>query len=74
MEIDRITESESNHHNLDKMSTRDLLVNMNKEDKTVPAAIEKVIPTIEKLVDEIVIRINKGGRLFYIGAGTSGRL
>ena len=74
MAIDRITESESNHNNLDKMSTRDLLVNMNKEDKTVPDAIEKVIPAIEKLVDEIVIRINKGGRLFYIGAGTSGRL
>ena len=74
MTTERISESESNHNDLDKMSTRNLLVNMNKEDKTVPDAVEKVIPAIEKLVDEIVIRIKNGGRLFYIGAGTSGRL
>jgi len=74
MTFHKHTEAGSNHNDLEKMSTKDLLINMNKEDKTVPDAIEKVIPAIEKLVDEIVIRIKKGGRLFYIGAGTSGRL
>src|SRR5690606_4466381 len=57
-----------------KMSTGELLRNMNREDKTVPEIIEKEIPAIEKLVDVIVEQIRKGGRLFYIGAGTSGRL
>lgn len=70
----RVTEQSSNYSDLDKMSTRELLVNMNREDKTVPYAVEKCIPSIEKLVDEIVIRLRKGGRLFYLGAGTSGRL
>lgn len=56
------------------MSVHDLLVNMNKEDKTVPMAIEKVIPQIESLVNAVVEKMSKGGRLFYIGAGTSGRL
>jgi N-acetylmuramic acid 6-phosphate etherase len=72
--MNRITESESNHHNLDKMSTNELLTNMNNEDKTVPLAIEKVIPEIEALVDAITAKMEKGGRLFYMGAGTSGRL
>lgn len=69
-----ITEQTSNYNNLDKMSTLDLLVNMNKEDKTVPLAVEKCIPNIEKLVNETVKRIERGGRIFYLGAGTSGRL
>lgn len=56
------------------MDVQDLLVNMNKEDMTVPQAIAKVIPAIEPLVNTIVDRMNSGGRLFYIGAGTSGRL
>ncbi len=56
------------------MSIRDLLLNINREDKSVPPAIEKVIPKIESLVAAIVERMEKGGRLFYIGAGTSGRL
>ena len=56
------------------MSVHDLLVNINKEDKTVPIAIEKVIPAIESLVNVIVEKMMNGGRLFYIGAGTSGRL
>jgi len=68
------TESSSNYHHLEKMSVRDLLININKEDKSVPIAIEKVIPTIEKLVDAIAGKMAAGGRLFYIGAGTSGRL
>jgi N-acetylmuramic acid 6-phosphate etherase len=70
----RVTEQSSKYNNLDKMSTNDLLVNMNNEDKTVPYAVEKCIPNIEKLVDGIVERMKKGGRLFYLGAGTSGRL
>ena len=69
-----ITESGSNYNNLEQMSTRELLEGIHNEDKKVLPAVEKVIPQIEKLVDEIVPRIKKGGRLFYIGAGTSGRL
>lgn len=56
------------------MSTRELLVSINKEDKLVPRAIKKVIPQIEKVVNEIVTKIQNGGRLFYLGSGTSGRL
>jgi N-acetylmuramic acid 6-phosphate etherase len=69
-----ITESSSDYNNLEQMSVKDILRNINKEDKSVPLAIEKAIPQIEALVQSIVIRIKKGGRLFYIGAGTSGRL
>src|SRR5436190_18002222 len=70
----KITESESNYNHLEKMSVYDLLFNINREDKTVPDSVEKVLPMIEKLVNQIVTRMKKGGRLFYIGAGTSGRL
>jgi len=56
------------------MSVRELLTNINNEDKTVPFAIEKVIPKIEKFVSAIVKQMQQGGRLFYMGAGTSGRL
>jgi N-acetylmuramic acid 6-phosphate etherase len=56
------------------MSVKELLTNINREDKTVPIAIEKVIPKIEKLVSAIVKQMKDGGRLFYMGAGTSGRL
>jgi len=56
------------------MSVHDLLMNINREDKTVPEAIEKVIPAIESLVKAIVEKMKIGGKLFYIGAGTSGRL
>jgi N-acetylmuramic acid 6-phosphate etherase len=68
------TESASYYDNLEKMSIKELLTNINKEDQTVPLAIEKVIPKIEQLVIDIVPRMMAGGRLFYIGAGTSGRL
>ena len=68
------TEQASNYNNLEKMGTFELLTNINTEDKTVPNAIEKVIPSIEKLVDIIYAKMHEGGRLFYIGAGTSGRL
>lgn len=69
-----ITESSSNYNNLEQMTTRELLEGIHNEDKKVLPAVEKVIPQIEKLVDEIIPRVKKGGRLFYIGAGTSGRL
>lgn len=68
------TESSSHYRNLEKMSIRKLLISINKEDGKVPLAIEKIIPSIEKLVNVIVARMEAGGRLFYIGAGTSGRL
>ena len=68
------TESSSHYDHLENMSIHDLLLNINREDKTIPFAVEKVIPKIELLVAAIVERMEKGGRLFYIGAGTSGRL
>ncbi|MHA7099182.1 N-acetylmuramic acid 6-phosphate etherase [Roseivirga pacifica] len=69
-----VTESSSNHDHLEQMSISELLTNINKEDQSVPKAVEKVIPQIEALVKEVVPRMQQGGRLFYIGAGTSGRL
>lgn len=69
-----VTESESNHHHLEQMSVGELLNNINREDQTVALAVQKEIPRIEALVNEMVSRMQKGGRLFYIGAGTSGRL
>lgn len=68
------TEQSSYYDNLEEMSVKDLLLNMNNEDKKVAIAVEKSIPQIEPLVEEIVKRFKSGGRLFYIGAGTSGRL
>jgi N-acetylmuramic acid 6-phosphate etherase len=72
--ISKTTETDSRYHNLEKTDVFTLLRNINREDKTVPLAVEKVIPCIEKLVKAIVVRMKKGGRLFYMGAGTSGRL
>ena len=69
-----ITEHPSNFDNLEKMSVRELLVNINKEDSKVHLAVKKAIPQIEKLVNCIVERMKRGGRIFYLGAGTSGRL
>lgn len=68
------TEAESYYNNLENMSVGELLTNMNKEDKTVPGAVEKAIPQIAALVNEAVTKLKEGGRLFYLGAGTSGRL
>ena len=70
----RITEQTSDYRHLEKMSVNEILANINKEDKKVPAAIEKVIPQIEVLIHAITDKMLMGGRLFYIGAGTSGRL
>jgi N-acetylmuramic acid 6-phosphate etherase len=69
-----VTESSSSYNDLEKMSVKDLLVNINKEDKSVPLAVEKVLPQIELLINEVVRKLSERGRLFYIGAGTSGRL
>jgi N-acetylmuramic acid 6-phosphate etherase len=68
------TEASSTHQDLDKKSTLELLQGINQEDATVASAVQKVIPQIEPLVDQIVTRMQAGGRIFYIGAGTSGRL
>jgi N-acetylmuramic acid 6-phosphate etherase len=72
--IDRQTESTSNFDDLDKMSTNKLLENINSEDKKVAIAVEKIIPAIQAFIDACFDRMETGGRLFYIGAGTSGRL
>ena len=69
-----ITESPSNFEDLEKMTVRELLNNINKEDAKVHLAVRKAIPQIEKLIKGIVARMKKGGRIFYLGAGTSGRL
>lgn len=70
----RITEADSRYNHLEKMDIRKLLVSINKEDKTVAFAVQKAIPAIEKLTKVIVAKMKNGGRLFYMGAGTSGRL
>lgn len=74
MSFTKTTEQASNYNHLEKMSISDLLSNINKEDKTVPDAVENAIPQIESLVSKIVEKLKNGGRLFYMGAGTSGRL
>jgi len=73
-QFEKITEKDSHYNDLEKMSVQELLTNINNEDKKVPLAVEKAIPQIEKLVTQIINKLKKGGRLFYIGAGTSGRL
>ena len=74
MAFQKITESESLYDNLDQMSVRELLEGINNEDRKVAIAVGREIPKIENLVTRIVERMRRGGRLFYIGAGTSGRL
>src|SRR6476619_4634372 len=70
----KVTEQPRTYRNLEQMSIGELLTNINKEDKTVPYAVEKAIPQIKRLVGAITDKMLAGGRLFYIGAGTSGRL
>ena len=74
MAFEKVTEKSSLYDDLDRMSIRELLQSMNQEDQKVPLAVAQAIPAIEKLVSEIVPRMKKGGRIFYLGAGTSGRL
>jgi len=74
MNFTKTTEQASHYNHLEKMSAVELLTHINSEDKTVPSAVEKVIPEIEKFVKKIVQQLKKDGRLFYVGSGTSGRL
>lgn len=74
MDFIKTTEQDSNYDNLEKMTINEIISNINKEDKTVPLAVEKALPQIEALIDQVVTKLKQGGRLFYIGAGTSGRL
>lgn len=70
----KITESASNYDHLEKMTSAEILMNINKEDQKVALAVQSQLPAIQLLVDEIHAKMESGGRLFYIGAGTSGRL
>lgn len=70
----RITEEPSKYRHLEKMSVEELTSNLNKEDKTVALAIEKALPELNTLIETIVTKIEHGGRLFYVGAGSGGRL
>ncbi|WP_163411132.1 N-acetylmuramic acid 6-phosphate etherase [Flavobacterium ajazii] len=74
MTFTKTTEQSSKYEHLEKMSVQELLTNINNEDKTVPNAVEKALPQIEALVVQTVTNLKLGGRIFYIGAGTSGRL
>jgi N-acetylmuramic acid 6-phosphate etherase len=72
--MEKFTEQPSKHRHLEQKSLAELLRGINDEDKTVPFAVEKALPQIEKLVEKVAENMKNGGRLFYIGAGTSGRL
>ncbi len=74
MGFTKTTEADSHYNHLEKMTVSELLKNINSEDKTIPLAVEKSLPEIEKLTKSVVEKLKSGGRLFYIGAGTSGRL
>jgi len=74
MAFEKVTEEQSRYHDLEKLSIFEILTYMNREDRTVPEAVAKAIPQIEKLTTAITDKMLAGGRLFYIGAGTSGRL
>ena len=74
MSFTKTTEKTSKYNHLEKMTVSELLSNINNEDKTVPLAVEKALPQIEKLTQQVVEKLKNGGRLFYMGAGTSGRL
>src|ERR1051325_3668113 len=74
MAFERITEKTSKYRHLEKMTIAEILIHINEEDKTVPHAVSKVILQIETLVEAATDKMISGGRLFYSGAGTSGRL
>ena len=74
MSFTKTTEQDSYYDNLEQMSIKEIITNINNEDKTVPLAVEKALPQIENLIKVAVEKLQKGGRIFYIGAGTSGRL
>ena len=72
--MNKVTEADSHYDSLEQMSTVDLLHNINKEDEKVASIVKQQIPSIVSLIEVIVEKIKLGGRLFYLGAGTSGRL
>lgn len=74
MSFNKITEQTSLYSNLEQKSVRELLEEINREDQKVAEAVRKTIPQVEELVNQIVPRMEQGGRIFYLGAGTSGRL
>lgn len=74
MAFTKITEQSSHYHHLEKMSVAEIISNINKEDFQVAGAVENALPEIEKLISVVSEKLIAGGRLFYIGAGTSGRL
>src|SRR5690554_4995780 len=74
MSFIKTTESDSHYDHLEKMSVSELLQNINNEDKTVANSVAKSLPQIEKVTEKIIEKLKSGGRLFYLGAGTSGRL
>ncbi len=74
MKFTKTTEQDSNYNHLEKMSINELLTNINAEDQTIPLAVQKSLAQIEDLTEQVIEKLKKGGRLFYLGAGTSGRL
>ncbi|PHQ28967.1 N-acetylmuramic acid 6-phosphate etherase [Leeuwenhoekiella nanhaiensis] len=74
MSFTKTTEQDSNYNGLENMTVSELLQNINAEDQTVPLAVKKVLHQIERLTQEVISKLKQGGRLFYMGAGTSGRL
>jgi N-acetylmuramic acid 6-phosphate etherase len=74
MDFTKTTEQDSHYNNLEQKTIRELLETINNEDQSVPKAVTKVLPQIERLVKKVTEQLQQGGRLFYIGAGTSGRL
>ncbi|MEP2935040.1 MAG: N-acetylmuramic acid 6-phosphate etherase [Gilvibacter sp.] len=74
MTFKKTTESSSNYDHLEKMTVGELITNINKEDQKVAMVVQEQLPAIEALIDQVVTRLENNGRLFYIGAGTSGRL
>ncbi|WP_439152660.1 N-acetylmuramic acid 6-phosphate etherase [Winogradskyella sp.] len=74
MNFIKTTEKDSNYDNLQNMSVNEILTNINNEDKTVAFAVERALPQVKALIEQVFLKLKNGGRLFYIGAGTSGRL
>jgi N-acetylmuramic acid 6-phosphate etherase len=74
MSIEKITEQPSLYRHLEKMQVAELLEHINDEDQKVAIAVRKVLPQIESLVNAVVAKLDSGGRIIYLGAGTSGRL
>lgn len=74
MDFIKTTEQDSHYNHLEKMTITELTSNINKEDKTVAFAVEKALPQVNSLIEQVVLKLKHGGRLFYVGAGTSGRL